>query len=197
MILIKSLDVTKFNIAKNETRVTPIRADGGPVKAVSQVGVHTIDLLRDVERVHRRYLDLLRAELTKLGIDNASPAQVLMLFTIGNDEISVRDLLERGNYLGSNASYNLKRLLSAGYIEREASARDRRSARLRLAPLGKRLCETIRTIDRHYQQLLVRDDEEMRDLQTTIRTLRRVEMLCLTAMRYGDVVPDAVRQKTR
>ena len=145
-------------------------------------------LAHDVERVHRRYLDLLRTEMSKLGVDDVSPAQVLMLFTIGSDELSVRDLLERGNYLGSNASYNLKRLWEAQYIVREASSRDRRSARIRLTPKGHNLCDTIRKIDRNYQQLLARNDEEARDLETTIRTLRRVEVIFITAMRCGEIV---------
>jgi DNA-binding MarR family transcriptional regulator len=148
--------------------------------------VRHLDLAREVERVHRRYLDLLRAELMRLGIDDASPAQVLMLFTIGSDQLSVRDLLERGNYLGSNASYNLKRLLEAGYIEREASSRDRRSAHISLAPRGHELCAKIREIDQSYQQLLVRDSEQLRDIETTVKTLRRVEMMILTTIKYGD-----------
>ena len=168
---------------------TPPRTADTPPRAT----VQHLDLARDVERVHRRYLDLLRAEMTKLGVDDVSPAQVLMLFTIGGDELSVRDLLDRGNYLGSNASYNLKRLWEAGYIVREASSRDRRSARIRLAPKGHSLCETIRAIDRNYQQLMVRNIEEQRDLETTVRTLRRVEVLFITAMRYGDVIPDRNR----
>ena len=124
----------------------------------------------------------------QLGIQDVSPAQVLMLFTIGNDELSVRDLLERGNYLGSNASYNLKRLAEAGYIARGPSSRDRRSARIQLADKGHELCEKIRALDRTYQSLLTRNEAEYRDLETTIRTLRRIEMIFVNAIRYGDVV---------
>ena len=155
-------------------------------KATPAPSVRHLDLAREVERVHRRYLDLLRAELMRLGIDDVSPAQVLMLFTIGDDQLSVRDLLERGNYLGSNASYNLKRLLEASYIEREASSRDRRSAHIKLAPRGYELCAKIRDIDQSYQQLLVRDAEQLRDLETTVKTLRRIEMMILTTVKYGD-----------
>lgn len=155
-------------------------------KPASPPNVRHLDLAREVERVHRRYLDLLRAELMRLGIDDVSPAQVLMLFTIGDDQLSVRDLLERGNYLGSNASYNLKRLLEAAYIEREASSRDRRSAHIRLAPRGHELCAKIRDIDQSYQQLLVRDTEQLRELETTVKTLRRIEMMILTTVKYGD-----------
>jgi DNA-binding MarR family transcriptional regulator len=158
------------------------RREEKPAKAA----VQHLDLARYVERAHRRYLDVLRAELARLGIDDVSPAQVLMMFTIGEGEMSVRDLLERGNYLGSNASYNLKRLLEAGYIEREASSRDRRSAHISLAPRGHELCAKIREIDQSYQQLLVRDSEQLRDIETTVKTLRRVEMMILTTIKYGD-----------
>lgn len=161
-----------------------------PQRTEPSPNVRHLDLAREVERVHRRYLDLLRAELTSLGIDDVSPAQVLMLFTIGTDELSVRDLLERGNYLGSNASYNLKRLLEAAYIERQASSRDRRSARIRLAARGHELCTKIREIDQSYQQLMVRDADQLRDLETTVRTLRRVEVMILTAVKYGDLAGD-------
>ena len=148
--------------------------------------IQYLDLARDIERIHRRYLDLLRVEMAKIGVHDLSPAQVLMLFTIGSDEISVRDLLERGNYLGSNASYNLKQLGAAGYIRREASARDRRSARLSLTRKGRDLCGSIRKIDTAYQRLMSKSDADYQDLETTARTLRKVEVMFITAMRYGE-----------
>ena len=52
-----------------------------PVRRPAAAPVQHLDLAREVERIHRRYLDLLRTELSKLGIDEVSPAQVLMLFT--------------------------------------------------------------------------------------------------------------------
>jgi DNA-binding MarR family transcriptional regulator len=161
----------------------PLARAERPAKAAAQ----HLDLARYVERAHRRYLDVLRAELVRLGIDDVSPAQVLMMFTIGEGEMSVRDLLERGNYLGSNASYNLKRLWEAGYIVRESSSRDRRSAYIRLTEKGQSLCDTIRQIDRSYQDLLVRTVEEQRDFETTIRMLRRIEIMFVTAIRYGEL----------
>ncbi|MGU3495969.1 MarR family transcriptional regulator [Xanthobacteraceae bacterium A53D] len=145
-----------------------------------------LELVRVIERVHRRYCDLLRVELTRLGIDDISPAQVMLLLTIGEEELSVRDLLERGHYLGSNASYNLKQLLEANYILRTASARDRRSARLRLDAKGRHLCEMIRGVDENYHRLVARDADEERDLGITYAMLRRMEFVWTNALRYGD-----------
>src|ERR1700691_5482985 len=91
------------------------------------------ELPRLIERMHRRFLDVVRIELGHRGINDISPVQAMMLASVGDEEISVRDLIERGYYLGSNASYNLKNLVDGGYIDRQTSARDRRSARLKVS----------------------------------------------------------------
>src|SRR6201992_3413367 len=95
------------------------------------------DLPRLIERMHRRFLDVVRIELAHQNIQDISPVQAMMLASIGEEEISGRDLIERGYYLGSNASYNLKNLVDGGYVDRQTSARDRRSARLKVSVKGK------------------------------------------------------------
>ena len=145
-----------------------------------------LELVRIVERVYRRYLDLLRNDLTRLGVDDVSPSQVMMLFTIGGDDLSVRDLIDRGHYLGSNASYNLKRLVECSYVARSASPRDKRAARIRLSDQGRHLCDLIRKIDDGYHRLAVRDDEQVREFSVTFMTLRRLEHIWTNAARYGE-----------
>ena len=153
-------------------------------------GVSHIDIVRAIERLHRRSLDLIRADLIQAGVDDLSPSQVMMLFTIGPGELSVRDLIERGYYLGSNASYSLKRLVEADYIIRTASERDRRSARIRLSEKGRQLCDLIRQIDKGYYQLVVRNDAEARELESTFRTLKRLEQAWSSALRYREIPSD-------
>jgi DNA-binding MarR family transcriptional regulator len=147
-------------------------------------GVTHIEIVRAIERLHRRSLDLLRADLIQAGVDDLSPSQVMMLFTIGPGELSVRDLIERGYYLGSNASYSLKRLVEAEYVLRAALERDRRSARIRLSEKGRDLCERVKRIDRRYQQLVAQNEEEVRELETTFRTLKRLEQTWSNVVRY-------------
>ena len=65
---------------------------------------NVLDLPRLIERMHRRYLDVVRLEMARIDVNDISPVQVMMLANIGLEEISVRDLIERGYYLGSNAS---------------------------------------------------------------------------------------------
>ena len=93
--------------------------------------------------MHRRFLDVLRIELSRQGVNDISPVQAMMLANIGDEEISVRDLIERGYYLGSNASYNLKNLVDGGYVDRQASERDRRAARLKLSPKGRTILDAL------------------------------------------------------
>ncbi len=158
-----------------------------PPDSVGETNAVThLDLLRLIERLHRRSLDLFRVDLSRLGIEDLSPSQVMVLFTIGADDLSVRDLIDRGYYLGSNASYNLKRLVETGYVDRNASQRDRRSARIRLSDKGKALCELVREADQAYYRSMARDDEEARDLETTFRTLRRMEQVWSNTLRYGE-----------
>jgi DNA-binding MarR family transcriptional regulator len=153
---------------------------------IEAAAVSHFDLVRIVERVHRRYLDLFRVDLGRLGVNDLSPTQVMMLFTIGADELSVRDLIDRGYYLGSNASYNLKRLVETGYVDRNASERDRRSARIRLSEKGRRLCDLVRTMDATYHRLVARNEEEVRELEIAFNTLRRLEQVWTSALRYGE-----------
>ena len=162
----------------------PRDADG----ASSRLVVSPLDLARIIERVSRRFLDYMRLELAKLGVDDISPSQVMVLLTIGQGEIAVRDLLDRGHYVGSNASYNLKQLVESGYLERGASPRDRRLARISLSLKGQLLCEKLRMIDDSSQFGQNLDFNAEADLQTTYDTLRRLEQWWSDSLRFGGVL---------
>ncbi len=156
-------------------------ASSAPLDPPVSVGPITpLEIGRVIERAHRRFLDVLRSELTRLGVDDISPSQVMLLFNIGNDELSVRDLLDRGHYLGSNASYNLKQLVEADYVHRAASQRDRRSARLRLTTKAQMLCDAIRAT---HDTRPLGPDEEDAELNITYGVLRRLELLWSGAFR--------------
>ena len=137
---------------------------------------------RLIERMHRRFLDVVRAGLLRQGIDDIGPVQALMVMLIGDDEPSVRDLMERGYYLGSNASYSLKILVEAGYIDRGASQRDRRTARLRLSEKGRALRAELTKLEQFQAAALVRNESEAADLKAAYRTLRRLDRI------WGDIV---------
>lgn len=181
-----SKDGRRSAVARSEwTNKVPVLRSGNDIERDADAITH-LELTRVLERIYRRYADLLRVDLTRLGVDDVSPSQAMMLFTIGRDELSIRDLLDRGHYLGSNASYNLKQLGDAGYIERETSPRDRRSARIRLADRGQALCDAIRSLHDGYHRLIARDEAELKDMEITFHTLRRLEEIWTTSLRYGE-----------
>lgn len=147
------------------------------------------DLGRVMESITRRFLDVLRMELSRIGVTDLSPTQALMLLHIGGEELSVRDLLERGYYLGSNASYNLKHLVETGYVDRTASQRDRRAARLRLSERGLSACEALKRLETVRAGSLLQSDADGADFETTYRTLRRLERAWTDLIRYDDAEP--------
>ena len=150
---------------------------------VATPAVYT-DLGRVMESITRRFLDVLRMELARIGVTDLSPTQALMLLHIGGEELSVRDLLERGYYLGSNASYNLKHLVELGYVDRAASQRDRRAARLRLSERGLAACEALKRLETLRADSLLRSETDGADFETTYRTLRRLERAWTDLIRY-------------
>ena len=95
-----------------------------------------LELLQLVERLHRQLLDVVKDELDREGLDDLNSVQALLLFNIGDQELTAGELRTRGHYLGSNVSYNLKKLVDAGDIRHERSAVDRRAVRVSLTESG-------------------------------------------------------------
>lgn len=134
-----------------------------------------LELPRLIERMHRRYLDVIGPALVRNGADDISPVQYMMLLHISNAEISVRELVERGHYIGSNASYNLKQLVERGYVERTASLRDKRSARVKLSEKALTLVVAMRELDRTLTASLYEETGGAEALEVTYKSLRQLE----------------------
>ncbi|MGI9498532.1 MAG: MarR family transcriptional regulator [Geminicoccaceae bacterium] len=145
--------------------------------AINDYG-ETINL---IERLHRRFLDVLRAELERIGIGDINNVQGLLLANIGEEEVSVGDLVSRGYYLGSNVTYNLKRLVEAGYVLQERSERDRRVVRIRLSQKGQDLCRHINVMLSE-QSLALSDNPKLRPLGELNAQLRDLEIFWTTEL---------------
>jgi DNA-binding MarR family transcriptional regulator len=89
-----------------------------------------------VERLHRNFLEVVKLEIDKLGVRDINNVQALILYNIGREEMTVGELTLRGCYLGSNVSYNLKKLIEQGYIAQARSPHDRRTIRIKLTETG-------------------------------------------------------------
>ena len=96
-----------------------------------------LDALHLVERLHRRLLDVIKDEFERRGRDDVNSVQALLLYNIGDKELTASELRSRGYYLGSNVSYNVKKLVEAGYLHHARSRVDRRAVRISLTEKGK------------------------------------------------------------
>ncbi|MBX3491457.1 MAG: winged helix DNA-binding protein [Parvibaculum sp.] len=138
-----------------------------------------------VERLHRSFLDLIKDELERSNITAINNVQALMLFNIGDTEISPGDLRTRGHYLGSNASYNLKKLVDAGYIHHRRSCSDQRSARIRLTEKGQDICVAIdRVYERHCHVIGNAGDVSSDELHRFTTTMLKLERFWNDQIRY-------------
>ncbi|MGV1013335.1 MAG: MarR family winged helix-turn-helix transcriptional regulator [Methyloceanibacter sp.] len=99
--------------------------------------------LKFIERLHRLLLDVVKDEFDRLGRDDVNSIQALMLYHLGDAELTAGELTRNGCYLGSNVSYNLKKLVDAGYINHQRSATDRRSVRVKLTDKGQEVCKVV------------------------------------------------------
>ncbi|WP_223291897.1 MarR family winged helix-turn-helix transcriptional regulator [Defluviicoccus vanus] len=144
-----------------------------------------LELTRLIERLHRRFLDLLRAELNRLGIRDINSVQALLLINIGNEHIAIRDLVERGYYQGSNVSYNIKKLAELGYLEQARSAHDRRSVSIQLTDKALKVVEEIRRLEQTIAGQLDAEDTSHGEIDTVCQGLRRVERIWTDHVHYG------------
>ncbi len=109
-----------------------------------------LDTLGLIERMHRLLLDVIKDEFERLGMLEVNAVQALLLFNIGEHEVTAGELKSRGYYQGSNVSYNLKKLVEAGYMHHQRSEMDRRSVRVRLTARGLQVREAVAALFRRH-----------------------------------------------
>lgn len=129
-----------------------------------------------IERLHRHFLDVLKVELDKKAIQDINNVQSMILYNIGDDEMTVGELTIRGYYLGSNVSYNVKKMVENGYLEQERSVHDKRSIRVKLSQKGLDLKNLISEMfARHEGEISGSEltDESLNALSDTMKMLER------------------------
>ena len=136
-----------------------------------------LESLQLVERLHRRLLDVIKDEFDRNGRSDINAIQALLLFNIGNSELTAGELRSRGYYLGSNVSYNLKKLVDLGFINHQRSRIARRSVRVSLTPKGQAVAEVVGNLyERHIgsiEQVGGIDQDEFRQMNRALLRLDR------------------------
>lgn len=128
-----------------------------------------------IERLHRYFLEVVKTELERLGIRDINNVQSLILYNIGNDELTVGELTARGYYLGSNVSYNVKKMVENGYLDQARSPHDRRSVRVKLSAKGHELRGHLGRMFQRHGEVLGEVDLSADTLSDINESLRRLE----------------------
>ena len=144
-----------------------------------------LETLNLVERLHRQLLDVIKDELDRREEREINSVQALLLFNVGDQELSAGELRTRGHYLGSNVSYNLKKLVDLGYIHHERSEVDRRSVLVRLTPKGEAVRNMLHELfDRHLVSLEAVGNVSNGDLDSLNASLKRMERFWIDQVRF-------------
>ncbi len=157
-------------------------ADGGEALPLREAYLEAVRL---IERTHRSFLDVVKEELERTGFTDLNNVQAVLLFNIGAEELAPFELKQRGYYLGSNVSYNLKKLIDLGYAEQRRSAGDRRTVRVRVTDRGRAVVERLEAlVARQLASLGPIGGVGEGELAETIRILRRLDRYFTDQVRY-------------
>ena len=144
-----------------------------------------LEALSLVERLHRLLLDVIKDEFERVGVLEINAVQALLLFNIGDHEVTAGELKTRGYYQGSNVSYNLKKLVDMGYMHHQRCEVDRRSVRVRLTEKGRHIRDVVATLfERHAEGLDARGVLGPDGVDHITTALRRVERYWTDQIRY-------------
>jgi DNA-binding MarR family transcriptional regulator len=144
-----------------------------------------LEALALVERLHRLLLDVIKDEFERVGVLEINPVQALLLFNIGDNEVTAGELKTRGYYQGSNVSYNLKKMVEMGYMHHQRCEIDRRSVRVRLTPKGRDIRDVVaKLFSRHADGLEAKGVLGPDGILEITASLRRVERYWTDQIRY-------------
>lgn len=144
-----------------------------------------VEALALIERLHRLLLDVIKDEFERLGLLDVNSVQALLLYNIGDNEVTAGEMKSRGYYQGSNVSYNLKKLVEGGYMHHQRCEIDRRSVRIKLTEKGREVRHVVSDLfERHSGQLSEIDALSGGRLAEMIADLRRLERFWTDQIRY-------------
>ena len=129
-----------------------------------------------VERVHRQCLEVVKSELDRLGVRNLNNVQALILFNIGDAELTIGELTQRGYYLGSNVSYNVKKMVENGYLIQQRSPHDGRAYYVRVSDSGKKVVAALAELFERHASELAGTQLSGQSMKDTIRVLGRLQL---------------------
>jgi len=144
-----------------------------------------LESLSLVERLHRLLLDVIKDEFERVDVLEINAVQALLLFNIGDNEVTAGELKSRGYYQGSNVSYNLKKLVEMGYMHHQRCEIDRRSVRVRLTEKGRYIRDVVAELfSRHADGMEHKGVLGDAGIEDITRSLKRMERYWTDQIRY-------------
>ena len=144
-----------------------------------------LQALRLIERLHRLLLDVIKDEFDRVGGADLNSVQALLLYNIGDSELTAGELKKRGYYLGSNVSYNLKKLVDMGYIDCRESSTDKRSKIVRLSTKGMQARDVVNSLyERQLRSIETVGEVGSGALESLNQSLVRLERFWSDQIRY-------------
>lgn len=138
-----------------------------------------------IERLHRHFLDVVKVELERHNIQDINNVQAMILYSIGDEDLTVGELTLRGYYLGSNVSYNVKKLVETDYLIQERSVHDKRAIRLKLTEKAIKLSAILGAAHERHVKALGNFQIVEGDLKQMNDTLKKIERFWTVALTQG------------
>jgi DNA-binding MarR family transcriptional regulator len=167
------INSTKISTAQVGASMAGYLADQDEEQTIEPLYMEALHL---VERLHRRLLDVIKDEFDRQGRSDINAVQALLLFNIGDSELTAGELRTRGYYLGSNVSYNLKKLVDLGFVSHQRSRMDRRSVRVALTEKGQSIAAIVGELyQRHLKSIEKVGGLGTDEFKTLNKSLHRLE----------------------
>jgi DNA-binding MarR family transcriptional regulator len=137
-----------------------------------------------VQACQRRLMDAIEDQLSRAGRKGLTAVQALLLFSVGDRVLSFGEL-EGSCYFGSNASYNVTKLVDNCFLKRERSRVDCRQVRIELTAAGREVRDLLAAVfDHHIHTIAAAGGISPAELSSLNATLVRLERFWTDQVRY-------------
>lgn len=141
-----------------------------------------VDLLHTVERAQRQLHETVGSELERAGVSDVTAVQALLLFHLGSETLTAAEIMHSGRYLGSNVSYNLKKLSELGRLE---TTRDGGAPRFAATPSGRAIQQRLWALfNRQHMALQPVCSMKDSDVAAATAALKKLERYWSDQVRY-------------
>ena len=143
--------------------------------------------IRLIQAIAYRLDQAIGLELDRRNI-GLEPGQAMLLFRLGDAEVSATELRTCGYYLGSNPSYNVSKLFKMGLLDHRRAEGDKRGVRIKATEKGKAVANIIAALfERQARSLLALKDFAPSELNAFAASLASLHLFTTEQVLYRQV----------